>query len=241
MAAPYVQLQCRGCGGYLRTRTRANTTRCRACGTTRYVPAAPEWEGPDDTPSRASEHPALSRPPVWLSCLGCEYEWESRAAGGSTVRCPDCRHPTWVPVDRPEHHPTPRRSPAELIAGALLPAPEPIEPEPTPAARRSWWPTRRPRPVAPPPAPAAGGPLPAGQSDPAAVRAVTRLGLTFPADPSPRGSCQLAAVNRGPCRLAGVRVAHLPGGARVLVCSGHGHAVTTQAADRGIPVTLTGR
>lgn len=53
----------------------------------------------------------MKLPTIELHCSACTHRWQSRAAAGSTLRCPKCSHPRRVPADRP-------RSGAELAARA---------------------------------------------------------------------------------------------------------------------------
>ncbi len=97
-----VQLVCRECGSAFRTTVRGSGTTCRHCGRQRYVQVNQAWEGPTGELIDASRHPALSRPPQTCTCRACGYTWSSRAADGTSLRCPACRHPTRVRPRREE-------------------------------------------------------------------------------------------------------------------------------------------
>lgn len=40
-------------------------------------------------------------PPLELECSGCAHRWPTRAAAGSSIRCPECRRVRRVPAERP--------------------------------------------------------------------------------------------------------------------------------------------
>src|SRR5215469_17848366 len=40
-------------------------------------------------------------PPLELECSGCGHRWPTRAAAGSTIKCPQCRRGRRVPAERP--------------------------------------------------------------------------------------------------------------------------------------------
>jgi DNA-directed RNA polymerase subunit RPC12/RpoP len=80
-----IDVKCPACGFRVNTRQSGNTTRCATasggCGTAFYVPSG------------------LTRPLVGVTCRKCRSAWSTRAAGGSTIRCPRCSHPRRVPVN----------------------------------------------------------------------------------------------------------------------------------------------
>ncbi len=141
-----VTVVCPECGREIVTRQSGNTTRCPkrsgGCGASIPVPAG------------------STRPPVEVECYGCGHPWRTRAKEGSTVRCPECRHPRRVPSrsrdgldpgrPRPAPSSTPRAAsrppapapstPARGLFGSLFrpsPAPAP-EPEPEPEEEGQW-------------------------------------------------------------------------------------------------------
>lgn len=117
-----VQIECRNCGHYYRTTVRGGNTRCRECGTSRYVRQEQEWEGPvtpalSRAASRAEE--LADRLPVWMEC-GCGHEWQSRAKDRTSIHCPDCGISIRVP--QRTHHNTGPRPEGEAYAPAPAPA-----------------------------------------------------------------------------------------------------------------------
>lgn len=107
VSGPFVQRICTTCGVPYLTRTRGNTTHCPACGSAQYVPVRPDWQGPDRTPTGLSRAPALYRFPVRVECTWCGHAWQTRAAPGTSLRCPArtrtgarCGHSTRVPSAR---------------------------------------------------------------------------------------------------------------------------------------------
>ncbi len=110
-----VQLVCRECGSAFRTTVRGSGTTCRHCGRQRYVQVNQAWEGPTGELIDASRHPALNRPPQTCSCRACGHAWSSRAADGTSLRCPACRHPTRVRLRRGEPSPPPHRPTAPTV------------------------------------------------------------------------------------------------------------------------------
>lgn len=167
-----VQVVCRSCGNAFRTTVRGGNTRCRQCGTSRYVRTAQEWEGPADTmPAAADRAAAVNRlAPVWVACR-CGHDWQSRARDHVTIRCPSCRTACRVPRRRWENtQAQPRAIPPTFAASP-----------PPPARRRE--PDRPPAPPAPrftaPAAPVAGGGLLE------LLRSLAASGPRRPASPSP--------------------------------------------------------
>jgi hypothetical protein len=81
----FINVKCPACGSRVTTRQSGNTTRCAVasggCGTAFYVPAG------------------FTRPLVGVTCRACCRAWSTRAAAGSTIRCPACSHSCRVPVN----------------------------------------------------------------------------------------------------------------------------------------------
>lgn len=79
-----VTVVCDVCGRSVTTRVSGNTTRCPkrrgGCGNPITVPTG------------------STRPPVKVDCYECGHQWGTRAREGTTVRCPECRHPRRVPT-----------------------------------------------------------------------------------------------------------------------------------------------
>jgi len=124
MRSSFVQVVCRSCGVPFRTRVRGGSTRCPRCRTQRYVRVGQVWEGPTDTvPSgRAlAEAAARSRAPVEVGCPECGWVWSSLARERSTIRCPQCRHPTKAPARR-----APVKAPERVRSRPVVARPGPV-------------------------------------------------------------------------------------------------------------------
>lgn len=123
----------------------------------RYAPAPPPRAGRTVTPPPPEPRGFLARlgalfrvPDDWeptpetvaLNCYRCGHEWDSTAAPGNTIRCPECKHPRRVPAGTAPAPAATRPTPT------ARPALRPVPPSPTRAAT----PTPS-RPAAPAPAP----------------------------------------------------------------------------------------